>query len=62
MSRQIAVLTSVHSPFDGRIFHRECRALAGAGYGVALIAPTDLHRQERDGITLLGVRRPARRL
>ncbi|MGC8960634.1 MAG: glycosyltransferase family 1 protein, partial [Chloroflexia bacterium] len=62
MSSRVVVLTSVHSLFDGRIFHRQCRTLAAAGHQVTLIAPADFAHQERDGITLLGVRRPARRL
>jgi len=56
------VLSSVHSPFDGRIFHRQCRALAAAGYRVTLLAPADFERQERDGVTVVGVLRPRRRL
>lgn len=61
MSLRICVLTSIHQPFDGRIFHRECKTLAQAGYQVTLIAPADFERQERDGITVLGVPRPASR-
>lgn len=62
MDGKICMLTAVHSNADGRIFHRECRTLAASGYAVTLIAPGDLDRQERDGVTVLGVPKPARRL
>ncbi len=54
-------MTSVHQPFDGRIFHREARSLARAGYQVTLLAPAPIAREQRDGVTVLGVPRPARR-
>ena len=56
MSTEICVLTSVHQPFDGRIFHRECRSLVEAGYRVTLIAAANLEPAERDGVAILSVK------
>lgn len=51
MPAKICVLTSVHPAFDVRIFHKECRSLARAGYPVTLIAPIDESR-DIEGVQL----------
>ena len=57
----IVILTSVHEPFDPRIFHKQARSLAVAGYRVTLLAPHD--RDEwRDGVRVWGVPPAASRL
>ena len=36
---RICILTSVHTPFDTRIFQKQARSLAAAGHEVTLVAP-----------------------
>src|SRR2546425_852617 len=51
---RVAHLTAVHPPDDVRIFAKECRSLAAAGYAVDLVAPGDIGGV-LDGVRLHGV-------
>jgi glycosyltransferase involved in cell wall biosynthesis len=58
---RICILTCVHQPFDPRIFHKEARSLADAGYEVIVVAP---HGPDEnvDGIRVKGVPQPKSRI
>lgn len=59
-SPSVAILTSVHDPFDPRVFHKQARTLAGAGYRVTLLAPGGGDRVV-DGVRVWGVPAPRTR-
>ncbi len=49
-------VSSVHPPFDPRIFQKECLSLAGAGYEVVLVVPHD-KAEVREGVRLVPVQK-----
>lgn len=59
-SKRIVILTSVHSWFDIRIFHKEAKSLVRAGYDVILIAQ---HKRDEtiDGVSIIALPNPANR-
>jgi glycosyltransferase involved in cell wall biosynthesis len=61
MPVRVVHLTSVHHPFDNRIYHKECRSLALAGYDVTLIATHAGGDQYEDGVRLKSIPPPANR-
>jgi glycosyltransferase involved in cell wall biosynthesis len=54
MTARICILTSVHPPFDPRIFHKQARTLARAGYKVSLIVQ---HTRDQvvDGVEVMAI-------
>ena len=59
-SKHVCIITTVHHPFDVRIFHKQARSLRKAGYEVSLIAPYE--REERiRGIHLCPLGQPRSR-
>ncbi|MCU0913173.1 MAG: glycosyltransferase family 4 protein [Planctomycetes bacterium] len=58
---KVCMMTSVHLPFDGRIFHRAAKSLARAGYEVVLIARHN-KAETVDGVRVVPLPEPRNRL
>src|SRR5215469_2066667 len=57
---KVVHMTSVHNALDNRIFRKECRSLAHAGFSVTAIAPSE-NDAVVDGVTIRAVpREPSR--
>jgi len=61
MKNKVCMLTSVHPPFDVRIFHKEAKSLVKAGYDVTLIAQHD-KEEIVDGIKIINLQKPHNRI
>ena len=60
---KICMLTTVHQPFDTRIFHKESKSLQKAGHTVMLIAPSDTASNKNvDGIQVITVKKPGSKI
>jgi glycosyltransferase involved in cell wall biosynthesis len=57
---RICILTTVHPPFDTRIFHKEAKTLVRAGYDVALIAQHNKN-EVVNGVKIIALPRPRNR-
>lgn len=59
---KIVHLTSVHPRNDTRVFLKECRSLASAGYNVTLVVADGKGAERRDGVNIVDVGKPKSRL
>ena len=60
-NKKICILTSVHPVFDTRIFYKEAKTLAEAGYDVTLIARHDKD-ETVDGIKIIALPKSKNRI
>lgn len=56
--QKVVLLTTVHPRGDVRIFHKECRSLAAAGFDVTLLVQDGKGDKTREGIRILDLGAP----
>ncbi len=61
LKSRVAHLSSHHQPIDNRIFQRECRSLADAGYAVHFVV-RNANDEMRSGVHIVAVKPPRNRL
>ena len=59
---KVCHLTSVHPRNDVRVFHKECKSLAAAGYDTTLVVADGLGEQLLDGVSIKDVGKPSTRI
>jgi len=59
--KTVAHLTSAHPRYDTRIFVKECRSLAEAGYAVTLVVADGLGDEVKDGVRIVDAGKPKSR-
>jgi len=57
---KVVHLTTVHPPFDTRIFHKQAKTLVRAGYDVTLIAQHNKNELV-DGVKIIALPKPRSR-
>lgn len=60
--KKVCILTTAHSPYDDRIYHREVLSLLRAGYSVVIVAPWGRNELTTDGLEIIAVGKPATRI
>lgn len=61
MLEKVVHISTVHSPHDPRIYHKQCRTLARAGYDVTLVIPRDGDFSPQGGVKTIMLPRPKNR-
>jgi len=61
MPAKVCIITTVHPPFDTRIFHKQAKTLVRAGYDVTLIVQHD-GDVEVEGVRIKGLGKPRNRM
>ena len=60
MKAKVCIITTVHQPFDTRIFHKQAKTLVQAGYDVTLIAQHE-NDEMVDGVKIIALAKPCNR-